>query len=41
MPDKPELISENYDRFLQDIKERIRPTQVRASLAVNQELMTL
>ena len=41
MSDKSELISENYDRLLQDLKERIRSAQVRASLAINQELMVL
>ena len=41
MSDQSGLISENYDRFLQDLKERIRSAQVRASLAINQELMVL
>jgi hypothetical protein len=39
MSDKSELISENYDRLLRDLKERIRSAQVRASLAINQELV--
>ncbi|HEY9695861.1 MAG TPA: PDDEXK nuclease domain-containing protein [Trichocoleus sp.] len=30
-----------YDRFLQDLKERIRSAQVRAALAVNRELVLL
>ena len=41
MPDQSGLIPENYDRFLQNLKERIRSAQVRASLAVNQELIVL
>ena len=31
----------SYDEFLSDLKERIRRAQVRAALAVNQELITL
>ena len=41
MPNQSGLIPENYDRFLQNLKERIRSAQVRASLAVNQELIVL
>ena len=41
MADQSGLIPENYDRFLQNLKERIRSAQVRASLAVNQELIVL
>jgi hypothetical protein len=32
---------ENYDVFLRHLKERIRTAQVRAALAVNQELILL
>lgn len=32
---------EGYDRFLRDLKERIRSAQVRAALAVNRELVLL
>jgi predicted nuclease of restriction endonuclease-like (RecB) superfamily len=35
------LIPENYDQFLRSLKERIRIAQVRASLAVNSELVLL
>ncbi len=35
------LSSDNYDAFLRSLKQRIRNTQVRASLAVNQELLLL
>ena len=37
MPDLPT----NYSEFLKEIKERIQTAQVRASLAVNRELVTL
>lgn len=38
-----ELLSfpENYDDFLNNLKKHIRRTQVKAALAVNQELVTL
>lgn len=35
------LSSDNYRRFLQALKERIRSAQVKAALAVNQELILL
>jgi predicted nuclease of restriction endonuclease-like (RecB) superfamily len=35
------LIPENYDQFLRNLKEQIRVAQVRASLAVNSELILL
>ncbi len=41
MSDKLLLFSENYDDFLNALKERIRRAQVQAALAVNQELVTL
>ena len=41
MPKETSLLSENYDDFLRHLKERIRTAQVRASLAVNQELIVL
>ncbi len=31
----------DYDKFLRDLKERIRNAQIRASLAVNRELVLL
>jgi predicted nuclease of restriction endonuclease-like (RecB) superfamily len=34
-------LPDNYDQFLQSLKERIRNSQVRAALAVNQELVLL
>lgn len=34
-------LPDNYDAFLQGLKERIRTAQVRAALAVNQELVLL
>ncbi|MCU0526057.1 MAG: PDDEXK nuclease domain-containing protein [Elainella sp. Prado103] len=36
-----ELLSDDYETFLQDVKERIRNAQVRAALAVNRELILL
>jgi predicted nuclease of restriction endonuclease-like (RecB) superfamily len=41
MSKPPALFPENYDRFLHDLKNRIRAAQIRASLAVNQELILL
>ncbi|HBB32664.1 MAG TPA: DUF1016 domain-containing protein [Cyanobacteria bacterium UBA8803] len=41
MPKKTSLLPDNYEDFLRDLKERIRTAQVRAALAVNQELITL
>jgi predicted nuclease of restriction endonuclease-like (RecB) superfamily len=35
------LIPENYDQFLRNLKEQIRVAQIRASLAVNSELILL
>jgi hypothetical protein len=35
------LFPENYDDFFRDLKERIRSAQVKAALAVNQELVLL
>ncbi len=31
----------DYDKFMRDLKERIRNAQIRASLAVNRELVLL
>ena len=36
-----ELIPSDYPAFVADIKERIRTAQVRASLAVNREMVLL
>lgn len=41
MPKQTSPLPDNYDDFLRDLKERIRTAQVRAALAVNQELITL
>jgi predicted nuclease of restriction endonuclease-like (RecB) superfamily len=42
MPNQPSLIpSDDYDAFLSDLKARIRAAQVKAALAVNQELVML
>ena len=42
MPKQPSLIpSDQYEVFLTDLKERIRTAQVKAALAVNQELILL
>src|SRR5262249_40071901 len=41
MTDLPAPLPEGYDEFLRDLKERIRSAQVRAALAVNQELVLL
>ena len=41
MTDKFELTSDSYDEFLRDLKDRIRQSQVKAALAVNQELILL
>lgn len=35
------LLPGDYDRFLQEVKERIRGAQIRAALAVNRELVML
>ena len=35
------LIPENYDQFLRNLKEQIQVAQIRASLAVNSELILL
>jgi predicted nuclease of restriction endonuclease-like (RecB) superfamily len=35
------LIPPTYDRFLKDLKQRIRTAQVRAALAINQEMVML
>lgn len=34
-------LPESYDSFLQDIKSRIQESQIRAAIAVNQELIKL
>ena len=36
-----ELVPSDYPAFVADLKERIRTAQVRASLAVNRELVLL
>jgi predicted nuclease of restriction endonuclease-like (RecB) superfamily len=41
MSDKTLSLPENYDDFLRTLKERIRSAQVRAALAVNQEMIFL
>ena len=41
MPRKSSLFPENYNTLLDDLKTRIRQAQVRAALAVNQELTLL
>ena len=41
MTKKPLSLPDNYDEFLQALKERIRTSQVRAALAVNKELIQL
>lgn len=41
VPDKILRLPNNYDEFLRDLKQRIRQAQVRAALAVNQELILL
>lgn len=41
MPKQTSLFPDNYDDFFRDLKERIRSTQVKAALAVNQELILL
>ena len=41
MPKQTSFLPNNYDDFLRDLKDRIRTAQVRAALAVNQELITL
>jgi predicted nuclease of restriction endonuclease-like (RecB) superfamily len=41
MSDQDSLLPVTYDRFLQDLKTRIRTAQVRAALAVNRELLLL
>lgn len=41
MSDKTLSLPENYDDFLRALKERIRSAQVKAALAVNQELILL
>jgi predicted nuclease of restriction endonuclease-like (RecB) superfamily len=38
---KPSLVPDNYGAVLQSLKQRIRQAQLRATLAVNQELMVL
>ena len=38
---KAELLPEGYEPFLGELKERIRTAQLRASLAVNRELIAL
>lgn len=41
MPEKTSLFPNNYDDFFRSLKERIRSTQVKAALAVNQEIVLL
>jgi predicted nuclease of restriction endonuclease-like (RecB) superfamily len=41
MTDPSSLIPPTYDRFLQDLKTRIRTAQIRAALSVNRELTLL
>ncbi|NDJ18563.1 DUF1016 family protein [Myxacorys almedinensis A] len=41
MSDQQLSLPENYDDFLSDLKERIRNAQLRAAIAVNQELVVL
>jgi len=41
MPEQNFLFPDNYDDFFRNLKERIRSTQVKAALAVNQELVLL
>lgn len=41
MPNQSSLLPDNYDSFVQGLKERIRSAQIRAALAVNQELVML
>ncbi len=41
MSKKPLSLPDNYDEFLNALKERIRQAQVRAALAVNKELVLL
>lgn len=40
-PASPLILPDSYPLFLQDIKTRIRESQIRAALAVNQELIRL
>ncbi|MEL7246732.1 MAG: DUF1016 N-terminal domain-containing protein, partial [Cyanobacteria bacterium J06573_2] len=39
MSDK--LLSDDYDDFLQQVKQRIRTAQIKAALSVNRELILL
>ncbi len=41
MSDNRAVVPKGYTAFLKDLKERIRTAQVRASLAVNRELVLL
>lgn len=41
MPEQTSLFPDGYDDFFRNLKERIRSTQVKAALAVNQELVLL
>lgn len=41
MPKQTSLFPDNYDDFFRKLKERIRSTQVKAALAINQELVLL
>lgn len=40
-PKQTSLFPENYDAFLDGLKQRIRTAQIRAALTVNQELVML
>ena len=41
MPKRASLFPDNYDDFFRSLKERIRSTQIKAALTVNQELVLL
>ncbi len=41
MTKKPLSLPDNYNEFLQALKERIRSSQIKAALSVNQELVFL
>jgi predicted nuclease of restriction endonuclease-like (RecB) superfamily len=41
MPKQAPLFPDNYNAFFHDLKEKIRSTQIKAALAVNQELVLL
>ncbi|WP_353736688.1 hypothetical protein [Leptolyngbya sp. UWPOB_LEPTO1] len=41
MPQQPSLFPDSYDDFFRELKERIRSSQIKAALVVNQELILL